>query len=471
MERSFKRIGTMIPTFVAGLVVAAVVWTPTAAGASTRPAHTDNSPPSILAAVIVGAPFTNSTFTAEGHKVKDPDGDAVTLHYAWTMNGSPAGGDTLTYSAANLQAGDVVDLSITPRDSSGNWGAAVQANAPVTLKWELDAPASRPTESSHPFDMNNFSPGEVVQIRMDSPTGRLIDSITANVNGNAFNQVVPIPWPMVGGPHVLYGVGMSSGIIGHGPIDISAIAFDGPGSLHVGWVTTVSGSGFIPGETVTAAFPGHAATPKVADPTGTILIDLTMPEMAFPGGDIAVDAPSGNLAVPFKVISDMTFDATVGEPHDNMGFNLHGYGPNETVEARIDGVLHQTYTTNADGSLRDTLFMDATFGSHRILMTGLDSAQQHNWKISLLPYMTVTPAPAHPGDTLTITSLYGWVPINDTVYLYWGKNVVQVLHPDSAGSVATTFQVPLTQKAGNVTLKLLDTKLGKYAKRTIMINI
>jgi hypothetical protein len=113
--------------------------------------------------------------------------------------------------------------------------------------------------------------------------------------------------------------------------------------------------------------------------------------------------------------------------------------------------------------------MDAPFGRHRITMTGMSSGEQHNWKMNLLPYVKVTPNPAHAGDTLTITSLYGWVPTKDVVYLYWGKNVVQMLNPDSDGSISTTFQVPTTQKPGVVTLKLLDTLLGKVASCKVTI--
>jgi hypothetical protein len=44
-----------------------------------------------------------------------------------------------------------------------------------------------------------------------------------------------------------------------------------------------------------------------------------------------------------------------------------------------------------------------------------------------------------------------------------------MLNPDSDGSISTTFQVPTTQKPGVVTLKLLDTLLGKVASCKVTI--
>ncbi len=404
--------------------------------------HGNNSPPSIDAVVIDGTPYTNTTFTGIAHGVKDPDGDPVTLHYTWKVNGKTVGGDSSTYSSPSLKAGDVLDLWIRPEDNHGNWGASVEANSPLTLKWEITAADAQPSMTSHPVYLYNYQPFETVDIKMDSPTGATIDKIPVNDNGNAQRQQVPIPWPLSGGPHVLYGVGESSGIVGQGPINILPIAYNVPGSLHKGDVTALSGSGFRPGETVTASFPGAKGVSQSADNTGSVSMNLTMPDEPYPGGDITVQAPSGTVTAPYKVLSSMTLGATVAEPGDSVTFELHGYGASEKVDWTFDGAPQGSFTTKPDGSLYGSIVMPGPFGKHRIVMTGETSGQQHNWKMSLPAYMIVTPNPAHPGDTLTIKSLYGWVPLTDTVYLYWGKQVVQVLVPDAQGSVITTMVVP-----------------------------
>jgi hypothetical protein len=427
-----------------------------------------NSPPSITGASIDGAAWTNNTFTGTAHGVKDPDGDPVTLHYSWKVNGKDVGGDTQTYRSSNLQDGDVLGLSIRPEDNHGNWGNSATAD-PITLKWEVEAADAQPSLASHPVNIYNYKPNETVDMKLDSPTGTTIDTITVNSNGNQIRQQVQMPFPLTGGKHVLYGVGESSGIIGQGPITILPIAYDVPGSMHVGDTTVISASGFKPGEQVTMSFPQQRGVSYTVDNTGSVTEDLVMPEEPFPGGDITVAAPSGTVTAPYKVLSSMTFDSTVAEPRDEVPFQLHGYGPSEQIEGALDGVVTQTYTTSPNGSLYATMSMDAPFGRHRITMTGMSSGEQHNWKMNLLPYVKVTPNPAHAGDTLTITSLYGWVPTKDVVYLYWGKNVVQMLNPDSDGSISTTFQVPTTQKPGVVTLKLLDTLLGKVASCKVTI--
>jgi hypothetical protein len=445
-------------------------FTITTFGASGS-AQGQNGPPSIGAVLIDGSPFTNSTFTGVAHNVKDPDGDPVTLHYTWKVNGRTVGGDTKTYSSSSLKEGDVLDLWMRPQDNHGNWGQSVEANSPLTMKWEVSAADAQPSLTSHPVYLYNYAPNELVDMKLDSPTGKTIDTILVNDAGNAQHAQVDIPWPATGGAHVLYGVGETSHIVGQGPIVLHPIAYNVPGSLHVGDTTAISGSGYKPGETVTAWFPGGNHQSTTADSTGSISMNLVMPEEPYPGGNITVQAGSGNTTAPFKVLSSMLFSESVAKPMDQVPFELHGYAASETVDATIDGVFHQTFTTKPDGSYEGTMLMNTTFGKHRIVMTGETSQQQHNFKITLPPYMTITPNPAHPGDVLTIKSLYGWYPdpSKETVYLYWGRQVVQVLHPDNQGSIVTTYQVPSIQKAGQVSLKMVDTYLAKVAKYTLTI--
>ena len=79
----------------------------------------NDHPPSIQGASISGRPFVNSTFTAVATGVSDPDDDPVTLHYAWTINGTAAGTDSSTFSSTALRGGDALDVAITPVDSGG----------------------------------------------------------------------------------------------------------------------------------------------------------------------------------------------------------------------------------------------------------------------------------------------------------------------------------------------------------------
>ena len=180
--------------------------------------HIGNRPPTIKSASIDGGPWTNATFTGLAHHVDDPDGDPVTLHYTWSVNGSTVGEDSPTFADPSLQEGDVLGLSIRPRDSNGAWGDSVAAD-PIVLKWEIDATEGLVGGTVPGVDIYGFKPNEDVDIRIDSPTGDTLKTVTVNDSGKSFGVAVPLPWPLPGGVHTLYGVGERSDIVGQGPVD------------------------------------------------------------------------------------------------------------------------------------------------------------------------------------------------------------------------------------------------------------
>ncbi len=66
--------------------------------------------------------YTNDTLTATPSGFTDPDGDPLTYHYAWTVNGNPEGTDSATLDlsvAGNGDKGDTIEVSVTASDGNG----------------------------------------------------------------------------------------------------------------------------------------------------------------------------------------------------------------------------------------------------------------------------------------------------------------------------------------------------------------
>jgi hypothetical protein len=49
----------------------------------------------------------------------DPDGDAVSYEYRWTLNGGPTEVDGSVFPDTELKRGDIVEVSVTARDDQG----------------------------------------------------------------------------------------------------------------------------------------------------------------------------------------------------------------------------------------------------------------------------------------------------------------------------------------------------------------
>ncbi len=99
---------------------------------AATPILVSNTPPALADAAITPDPATSSaTLTAVPGAASDIDGDSVVFHFAWTVEGSPAGADLPILPPSEFVRGDEVVVVVTPTDGA-NAGAAVTAPA-VTI--------------------------------------------------------------------------------------------------------------------------------------------------------------------------------------------------------------------------------------------------------------------------------------------------------------------------------------------------
>lgn len=106
-----------------------------------------NAPPTL--ADLVFAPERTDAFHDLSVTVDpaDPDGDTVTLHYAWTVDGAPAGGDAAVLPQAAFTRGALVAVTVTGSDGQGG------VSAPLTGEVEIgDAPPVPGTARVEPLD-------------------------------------------------------------------------------------------------------------------------------------------------------------------------------------------------------------------------------------------------------------------------------------------------------------------------------
>jgi hypothetical protein len=418
-----------------------------------------NRPPTIgsvtLAPVNV---YVTSTVTATPNRVEDPDKDPVTVHYTWTVNGSDLpGNDQPTLTPDNFTEGDVVGVRAHAVDEPGAVSNTVQAG-PKTVRWNLTA--NNPVKPGKTLSIAGagFAPGEQVGLKLDAPDATKLATATADANGAFTGAQVTFPIPLPGGVHTMYGVGATSGITGRGPVTVIPSVSISPTALAAGDTTVLSGVGFVPGETVSALFPVGPIWQQTADATGSVVITMTSPELAWPGGTATATAPSGSATASYSVLARFTSPA-VGVPLAPAPITLMGYGSAETVNVTFDGSPNtQTFLTDAYGSLRTDLILPSTFGRHLITMAGATSGVARTNAVTLPASMTIVPASGPVGTVVTVQSGPGWVP-GSTVDLIWqASTLVTTLTADAGGTVHTTFAIP-PRLPGPVTIKLTSPAL------------
>jgi hypothetical protein len=413
--------------------------------------------------------YVTSTIIASAGGVNDPDGDPVTLHYAWNVNGQPvAGVDEQALTPDHFDEDDVVNVTVTATDPSG------ATSAPVTspdrlIYWNLSPRDNLSPGQSVAVNGGGYAPGERVDIKLDSPFSPTVASMWADLSGDWVGGQVPVPSPYPGGTHVLYGVGANSGIVGRGEVLVVPIIHVAPGSLAAGDTVTVTGDGYVPNETVSVQIGDGPVTPVVANASGSFSVSLTSPEVAYGFGLVTAAAPSATDVKTFSVLPRMEAPETA-RPGDLVTVKAHGFGPVEAVYVRLDSSssIVTGFTTDAHGAGQVQVPLNVLFGKHTINLQGAATLITRSATVNLPAAMTLTPSSGPVGTTVTIDSGPGWAP-GSNVKLYWqSTKFVKTVTADSTGSVHTTYKIP-SHKRGGVTIKLTGTNPAVMATATFTV--
>ena len=141
----------------------------------------------------------------------------------------------------------------------------------------------------------------------------------------------------------------------------------------VGATTTVNGSGFGNGETVSIYFDSTGGTrlaTVTAGSSGSFAVSVTIPETIFGSHSIVArgDTSGKQENAPFTVRPSLTRVPTSGQPGTSVTVTMRGFGANESVSLTWDspsGRSLGSVTTNAIGTATRVITIPAaTVGSH-----------------------------------------------------------------------------------------------------------
>jgi len=425
MFTMLKRLGVALPALLVSLLVlSAFAARPAVAAtganaAATAPAAAPTltvTPPASTRGGIVSV--SGSGFAANETVVLAFDGN---LTYSVRVQATVAGQVPATnFTVPAVSGPGAHKIVATGAASQRSATAAVTvATASATL---TATPASTTRGGTTVLGGTGWVANEVITVTLDGVATPLA-VVHADAQGAFPGTPVTIPYTATVGAHTLTATGAVSKRTATAALTINAVAATlvaTPPSTTRGGTTVLSGAGWAADETITVTLSNLAsplavvhATPQGAFP-GT---PVTIPYTATVGAHTltAIGAVSKRTATATLTLSAVSATFAVAPAATNRGglITLSGgnFAPGEAVTVTIEGVITPlaTITATAGGTLSATgvsIPYSVPVGPHTLRATGAVSQRAATAAITvaaLTPSISLNPATAAPGATVTVT--------------------------------------------------------------------
>ncbi len=339
------------------------------------------------------------------------------------------GGRTTAIVLVLLLAGSLVVTGISIRAQSASHSSSA-ARATQTVPAQVVEPAAGPMSASIQLASHELTPSSHFNLAAagfaskEQLTLTVLDAekvaydvgtLQTDTHGKAVSSSLPLPSGLASGDFQL----IASGVTSHRTASAPFRMHDIPPLLHLdnyygtpGQAINFTGSGFFPGETV-SAFLGASTTPlvsAVATDLGAVSGHLTIPSMSPGAYDFSLIGKQSQIpaTVRFSVqrfSAWVVLDRYALMPGQTVGFIGHGFAANEPVFAylnstRTDPVMRLQADTSGQVVVQDSWVPDGAIGDNVLSLIGQSSKATATAQFTILlgPDQPPTPgaAPAGP---------------------------------------------------------------------------
>ncbi len=422
------RIGLLTTlALVASLLVGGLVVPASAAAARTPAARAHVSrallDPTLTASPAVAGAGGEVTVSGGGFAANETvtlafDGN---LTYSSRVQATAAGQVLASAFTVPAVSGPGAHKIVATGAASRRVATAVVAVATVSATLTA-TPASTTRGGTTVLGGTGWGANEAITVTLDGVATPLA-VVHADAQGAFPGTPVTIPYTATVGAHTLTATGAVSKRTATAALTINAVAATlvaTPPSTTRGGTTVLSGAGWAADETITVTLSNLAsplavvhATPQGAFP-GT---PVTIPYTATVGAHTltAIGAVSKRTATATLTLSAVSATFAVAPAATNRGglITLSGgnFAPGEAVTVTIEGVITPlaTITATAGGTLSATgvsIPYSVPVGPHTLRATGAVSQRAATAAITvaaLTPSISLNPATAAPGATVTVT--------------------------------------------------------------------
>lgn len=227
-----------------------------------------------------------------------------------------------------------------------------------------------------------------------------------------------------------------------------------PSPAQPGDTVTVTGDGFDPGENVTVDGPGaDCARTVAADATGHFQYTCTIPANQNPGTVVVTGTgDNGNTSETEIDVILVTLSATSPvKPGDTVALTGAGFANGETVTIAVPGGTVSA-TASGTGAISASWVVPANRASGEVSFTATGTSGRHavaKTTVQRTPKITVTPSPAHPGDTITVSGT-GFEPNENVTVTGPGADCTRGVQANGNGAFTFTCKIPANQPTGTV---------------------
>jgi hypothetical protein len=377
------------------------------------PAPTLNTP-STTAAPGVSVPLTGAGF-APGEPVElflNNGAAAVTT----SASGAGTFGPVALPLPGSLSTGSASVLAYGTTSHQFATLSITIANPAISLTPSAVSPGSQVA-----INGTGFAAGEVVLIRFN---GAVIGTTNADSLGNFGGFLFTVPSGTAGGSYSVSATGSISAHPANATLTINTVAPPSaptislsPSTVVRGSSVSVTGTGFVPGETVTMYFNNALAQSTTANSGGSFTnSSFTVAGSTAPGAYTvqAIGAISARAAsAPLQVIAAPAPSApglSLNPAQSTHGGLVHvfvsGFGANETVLIWLNGAIVAAVNTGPAGNGSGTLHAPGRDGLYMVTATGAVSGRSVSATLRVVSPVVaqvgVGPARAHRGNVITV---------------------------------------------------------------------
>lgn len=349
------------------------------------------------------------------------------------------------------QAGDAVLTAVGAE--SGEPATAIvpiSAAAPVYATAITVAPDEGLPGDQVTITGSGFAPGEIVVVAF---AGQRL-SATADGAG-AFSLRATIPVGSAPGSYQVTAIGEQSQSPAIEAVLVDPVAYDpflsaSPASVTEGGSTTLSGSGYAPGERIDLVLFGEERS-VLAAADGTFAADFSVPAGTALGTQTAtaVGLTSQEPRTAAVEVVSGAFETAISlapaaaEPGATVTVEGTGYAPGETVTVTIGSTTVGTGAAAADGSVSIPVVVPAGApgGPVTVVAVGSESSTPASAALQVLysPTLIADPVSVEPGAATTLRGA-GWAPGERVTLSLFGEN--RTVTVDAGGAFAAAFTAP-----------------------------
>lgn len=339
--------------------------------------------------------------------------------------------------------------------------------SPVTPKIAI-APTSGRTATVVTVTGEGYTPNESVQIYFNSTgsTGTLLKTTTATGTGT-FSSTVTIPHT-TGGPHLIVGKGVTSGVKPSRTFTITQSLSLSAGSATPGTTVRVTLRGFHAGEPIALTWDNVDGAPLAsltANSTGSAAGSFVVPNgvngthRIVANGSVTSGLVTANLTLTggSSGTATVAVEPNAAVPGTSLSISSTNFWAQEQVQVFWDSstTLAGSSASGFNGAASVTIPVPVMpGGSHTLTARGVTSGKSATTTFTVQPRLILTPATGGAGDRI-VADVKGWSPgVTATIYFNRSGSTggTEVCHASgrASGTASCSFIIPSGSSIGTV---------------------